>query len=47
VIVEKFGGKAREWTKKTWTDTGEEVHYYQHRSGRRVGVKWNGDPDPF
>jgi RHS repeat-associated protein len=47
-IVSKFGGKAKEWTKKkTWTDGGQEIHYYQHSSGRKVGIKLAGDPDPF
>jgi RHS repeat-associated protein len=47
-LVEKFGGKARDWVKKkTWNDAGDEIHYYQHTSGRRVGEKWAGDPDPF
>jgi hypothetical protein len=47
-LVNKFGGKRADWTKKkTWNDFGREIHYYE---GRGIGVKlikWAGQLDPF
>ena len=47
-LVEKFGGPAKYWKKmKTWDEWGGEIHFYQHKTWGRVGMKWAGDPDPF
>lgn len=47
-LVRLFGGRAKYWKKmKTWDEYGREIHYYQHKSVGRVGVKWDGEPDPF
>ena len=47
-LVARFGGKAREWKKmKTWTADGREIHWYEHPGIGKVGVKWDGFPDPF
>lgn len=47
-LVEKFGGTRKGWVKmKTWTDAGEEIHYYFHKGIGRVGEKLAGSPDPF
>jgi hypothetical protein len=48
VLVEKFGGRPKGWTKKkTWDESGQEWHYYEHDGIGRVGVKPAGEPDPF
>jgi hypothetical protein len=47
-LVEKFGGQARKWSKmKTWTADGAEIHWYEHPGIGKVGIKWDGFPDPF
>ena len=47
-LVAKFGGKAKKWRKmKTWTADGSEIHWYEHPGIGKVGMKWNGFPDPF
>jgi len=48
-LIDRFGGRARDWVKKKgWDEFGEEWHWYEHKgSGRRVGVKPAGEPDPF
>ena len=48
-LVEKFGGQAKNWVKKSTLDssTGMEIHWYEHPGIGRVGEKWAGFPDPF
>ena len=46
-LVEKFGGKAKDWKKmKGWDAHGNEFHWYEN-NGNRVGIKPAGEPDPF
>lgn len=46
-LVEKFGGKAKDWLKKKgWDEAGKEWHWYENQ-GQRVGKKPAGQPDPF
>ncbi len=47
-IIERFGGRPQDWVKKATKDEfGTEWHYYEHKSGRRIGVKPAGELDPF
>jgi RHS repeat-associated protein len=46
-LVQKFGGKAKDWIKKKgWDEQGNEWHWYEN-SGRKIGWKLLGDDDPF
>ncbi len=46
-LVRLSGGKPKYWiTKKGWHEYGQERHWYEN-SGRRVGLKRAGEPDPF
>ncbi|ACM22012.1 RHS repeat protein [Geotalea daltonii FRC-32] len=46
-LVEKFGGKAKDWLKKKgWDEFGKEWHWYEN-NGNKVGKKPAGSPDPF
>ncbi|QLQ32442.1 MAG: hypothetical protein HZT40_13575 [Candidatus Thiothrix singaporensis] len=46
-LVEKFGGKAKDWKKKKgWDEKGQEWHWYEN-NGRKVGMKKAGEVDPF
>jgi hypothetical protein len=49
ILVEKFGGKAKNWTKYATVDpaSGAEIHWYEHPGIGKVGAKWDGFPDPF
>ncbi|WP_367111686.1 DUF637 domain-containing protein [uncultured Psychrobacter sp.] len=48
VLVEKFGGRASDWTKKKgWDSNGKEYHWYQLKNGPTVGWKRAGENDPF
>lgn len=43
-----FGGKTTDWSKmKTVDAAGREVHFYQGPNGMKVGMKYEGQPDPF
>ncbi len=48
-LVERFGGKAAKWKKYATTDaaTGLEVHWYECDGVGKVGVKFEGEFDPF
>ena len=48
-LVEKWGGKGRDWRKMKGTDAqGRKWHWYQKRGdGRKYGIKPEGKPDPF
>jgi RHS repeat-associated protein len=47
-LVAKFGGQAKNWTKMSTVDAaGREIHWYQHPSIGKVGIKLAGEPDPF
>jgi len=46
-LVEKFGGKTKDWKKmKGWDEHGNEFHWYENK-GNKVGLKPAGAPDPF
>jgi len=46
-LVEKFGGKVKDWVKKKgWDERGQEWHWYENK-GKREGLKRVGEPDPF
>jgi hypothetical protein len=47
-LVDRFGGKIEEWTKKACKDaSGKEWHWYEHKSIGKVGVKPKGALDPW
>ena len=47
-LVEKFGGRASDWSKKKgWDTNGKEYHWYQLKNGPTVGWKRAGENDPF
>lgn len=46
-LVQRFGGKAKDWIKKKgWDAQGNEWHWYEN-NGRKIGWKLLGDDDPF
>jgi len=46
-LVQKFGGKAKDWIKKRgFDDLGQEYHWYENQ-GVKVGLKLAGELDPF
>lgn len=47
-LVEKFGGRRKDWSKKKgWDASGQEWHWYEGPNGMKVGLKKAGEPDPF
>ena len=46
-LVEKFGGRRKDWKKKKgWDSSGQEWHWYENK-GRKIGEKRAGEHDPF
>ncbi len=46
-LVQKFGGRAKDWVKKKGRDSsGQEWHWYEN-NGKKVGWKRAGEHDPF
>ena len=48
-LVQKWGGRAKDWRKKKGFDeAGKEWHWYKKRGdGTKYGLKKKGDLDPF
>ena len=46
-LVQKFGGRTKDWVKKKGRDSlGQEWHWYEN-NGKKVGWKRAGEHDPF
>lgn len=46
-LVQKFGGRVKDWVKKKGRDlSGQEWHWYKN-NGKKVGWKRAGEHDPF
>lgn len=46
-LVQKFGGRAKDWVKKKGRDSsGQEWRWYEN-NGKKVGWKRAGEHDPF
>jgi len=47
ILLDKWGGKAKNWTKKAGkNENGVEFHWYE-KNGQVFGAKRAGEPDPF